>query len=159
MIMRPSTIFDNNSRRGFFHWVQTSLLAAAGPLGAWGALAYLYPPGLRRRLRSPARVPGAESLPPGGSASVRIAGEPALLLKTESGYRAFSLVCTHLGCVVRWRPDEARKTTSQKKIAGHFACPCHGGAFDSEGKVVSGPPPRALERLEVRERNGQVFII
>jgi cytochrome b6-f complex iron-sulfur subunit len=139
--------------------VHISLLAVAGVLGATGALAYLYPPGLRRRLRSPERVPGAESLPPGGSSAVRIAGEPALLLKTESGYRAFSLVCTHLGCVVRWRPDEARKKNSQKKIAGRFACPCHGGVFDSEGQVVSGPPPRALERLEVRERNGQVFII
>ena len=138
--------------------MQTSLLAVAGVLGAWGALAYLYPPDLRRRLRAPPRVPGAESLSPGGSATVRIAGEPALLLKTESGYRAFSLVCTHLGCVVRWRPDEARKTDSRGKNIGRFACPCHGGVFDSEGEVVSGPPPRPLERLEVRERNGQVFI-
>ena len=94
-------------RRGFFHWVQTSLLAMAGVLGAWGALAYLYPPGLRRRLRSPARVHGAESLPPGGSATVRIAGEPALLLKTESGYRAFSLTAVERILAAQAQPKSA----------------------------------------------------
>jgi Rieske Fe-S protein len=55
----------------------------------------------------------------------------------------FSASCTHLGCNVRWRSDEQR-----------FACPCHKGFFDAEGNVVSGPPPKPLERLETRVQNG-----
>jgi Rieske Fe-S protein len=52
---------------------------------------------------------------------------------------ALSATCTHLGCQVRW--DGATKK---------FRCPCHGGVFDAQGNVVSGPPPRALDRVEVR---------
>jgi menaquinol-cytochrome c reductase iron-sulfur subunit len=54
-----------------------------------------------------------------------------------------SAVCTHLGCNVRWRSDEER-----------FACPCHKGFYDAEGNVISGPPPRALDRLETRVQDG-----
>ena len=55
------------------------------------------------------------------------------------GYRALSAACTHLGCRVSWN-DAARQ----------FHCPCHGGVYDREGRVVSGPPPSPLLRLNVR---------
>jgi Rieske Fe-S protein len=55
------------------------------------------------------------------------------------GYRALSAVCQHLGCRVHW--DDG---------AQQFKCPCHGGIYDREGRVVAGPPPRPLERLNVR---------
>lgn len=61
--------------------------------------------------------------------------------KDESGkgYRALSATCTHLGCGVAW--DDAKK---------QFVCPCHAGVFDRGGKVVSGPPPRPMDRFEAR---------
>jgi Rieske Fe-S protein len=52
---------------------------------------------------------------------------------------ALSATCTHLGCQVRW---DARSTT--------FRCPCHGGVFDAQGNVVSGPPPAPLNRVDTR---------
>jgi nitrite reductase/ring-hydroxylating ferredoxin subunit len=55
------------------------------------------------------------------------------------GYRALSATCTHLGCRVNW--DAA---------AQQFRCPCHGGVYDREGRVVSGPPPAPLRQLAVR---------
>src|SRR3990172_7904594 len=55
------------------------------------------------------------------------------------GYRALSATCTHLGCRVRW--DETRS---------QFLCPCHGGVYDREGRVVAGPPPAPLTQLAVR---------
>jgi Rieske Fe-S protein len=54
-------------------------------------------------------------------------------------YRALSATCTHLGCRVHW--DDA---------TAHYRCPCHGGVYDRDGKVVSGPPPRGLDRVAVR---------
>lgn len=59
--------------------------------------------------------------------------------RNGEGYRALSATCTHLGCRVSW--DEAR---------GQYLCPCHGGAYDREGRVVSGPPPAPLARLAAR---------
>jgi Rieske Fe-S protein len=47
--------------------------------------------------------------------------------------------CTHLGCEVNWKPQ-----------SGTYKCPCHGGTFDPEGRVVGGPPPRGLDRLPCR---------
>jgi menaquinol-cytochrome c reductase iron-sulfur subunit len=60
---------------------------------------------------------------------------------------AQSSVCTHLGCIVHW------EATTQ-----HFACPCHGGVYDRMGNVIAGPPPRPLDRYEVKVENGLVEV-
>ncbi|MEX2660749.1 MAG: ubiquinol-cytochrome c reductase iron-sulfur subunit [Vicinamibacterales bacterium] len=60
---------------------------------------------------------------------------------------ALSATCTHLGCRVRWDAPSTR-----------FRCPCHGGVFDARGAVVEGPPPRPLDRVEVRVDAGTVLV-
>ena len=57
----------------------------------------------------------------------------------EQKVHALSATCTHLGCQVRWDAESTR-----------FRCPCHGGAFDAQGHVVEGPPPRPLGRVDAR---------
>ena len=52
--------------------------------------------------------------------------------------------CTHLGCPVAYSPG-----------GDNFSCPCHGGAYDSLGRVTAGPPVRPLDRLDVRVVDGQ----
>ncbi|MFQ5692801.1 MAG: ubiquinol-cytochrome c reductase iron-sulfur subunit [Nitrospinota bacterium] len=146
-------------RRGFLQWLSAAVVGVGTAAFAAGVLAYLYPPGLRRRSRAPVAVPGAEALSPGGSVEVRVDGAPALLLRAGEGYRAFLLTCTHLGCVVRWRPKAGSGKAGDALSAGRFVCPCHGGVFDSQGRVIDGPPPRPLERLEVSVREGGVFIV
>jgi menaquinol-cytochrome c reductase iron-sulfur subunit len=37
-----------------------------------------------------------------------------------------------------------------------FLCPCHGGAYYSDGSVAAGPPPRPLFRYDVRVESGEV---
>ncbi len=59
----------------------------------------------------------------------------------------FSATCTHLGCAVAW--DSGSRT---------FRCPCHGGVYGIDGRVVSGPPPRPLRRLPLEIRGGEVFV-
>jgi menaquinol-cytochrome c reductase iron-sulfur subunit len=67
--------------------------------------------------------------------------------KSEQPYVAISTRCAHLGCPVRYIQ------ASQK-----FVCPCHGGVYDSQGKVEGGPPVRPLDRHETRVVNGRVEI-
>lgn len=62
------------------------------------------------------------------------------LTASESGeVRALSATCTHLGCRVAWNG-----------AADRFECPCHKGAYDRDGRVVSGPPPAPLPAVAVR---------
>jgi menaquinol-cytochrome c reductase iron-sulfur subunit len=76
--------------------------------------------------------------------------EVSVYVLTEDGqtYTALSNVCTHLGCHVRWIPDQ-----------NEFACPCHNGVFAKDGTVVSGPPPRPLDRYQTKIENGMLFIL
>jgi Rieske Fe-S protein len=62
-------------------------------------------------------------------------------------YVAISTRCAHLGCPVRF-----------VEAAGNFICPCHGGVYDFQGKVIGGPPVRPLDRFQTRVRGGQVEI-
>lgn len=66
-------------------------------------------------------------------------GHPAVVLQSAPGvFAAFSAICTHLGCVIRWLPEK-----------GEFLCPCHAGRFASDGKVIGGPPPKPLQAIPV----------
>jgi len=73
----------------------------------------------------------------------------AIYVLTDNGrdFIAMSNICTHLGCRVRWIADPET-----------FLRPCHNGVFDREGKVISGPPPRPLDRYEVKIENNQLLI-
>jgi cytochrome b6-f complex iron-sulfur subunit len=93
-------------------------------------------------------VAAAEAVPRNGGL---VAHSPAghVALEDDNGtLRAFSAVCTHLGCIIRWQPGQ-----------GHvWFCPCHHGTYDRAGRVVSGPPPRPLDPLPVTVRDGTVYV-
>lgn len=63
------------------------------------------------------------------------ASVPVLVSRSVDRIVCFNASCTHLGCMVRW--DEQ---------TGRFLCACHGGAFDRQGRVLAGPPPRPLDQ-------------
>jgi menaquinol-cytochrome c reductase iron-sulfur subunit len=67
--------------------------------------------------------------------------------KIPQPYVAISTRCAHLGCPVRYAQASQR-----------FICPCHGGVYDDQGKVVGGPPVRPLDRFYTRVENGRVQI-
>lgn len=66
--------------------------------------------------------------------------QKAYVIGAPAGVFALSAVCTHLGCITRFRLDERV-----------IACPCHGSRFDLEGNVVHGPAPRPLPWLDVTQ--------
>ena len=73
---------------------------------------------------------------------------PAMLIqKEDKSFAAYSLVCTHLGCIVKW----------ETRIS-QFHCPCHAGYFDEDGQVVAGPPPSPLARYKLTVEAGDIYV-
>jgi menaquinol-cytochrome c reductase iron-sulfur subunit len=60
---------------------------------------------------------------------------------------AFAPQCTHLGCAYHW--DEPKK---------QFLCPCHTSVFSIDGKVISGPAPRPLDRFNAKVENNKLML-
>jgi menaquinol-cytochrome c reductase iron-sulfur subunit len=60
---------------------------------------------------------------------------------------AFGPNCTHLGCAYHWE-------NGQKE----FFCPCHNSVFAIDGKVVSGPAPRPLDRFDTKIEGNKLLI-
>jgi len=78
----------------------------------------------------------------------RFGSRPGLLiLEADGRYRAFSAICTHLGCIVQYRPD-----------LREIWCPCHDGIYDINGRNVSGPPPRPLDVFDVHVRGEEIVV-
>ena len=72
----------------------------------------------------------------------------AYVIGTAGGVYAVSAVCTHLGCITRFKSEERV-----------IACPCHGSRFDLEGNVIHGPAPRPLPWLDISEdANGNLVV-
>lgn len=97
-----------------------------------------------------AHIEGAETLAPNSSLnfSYPTDRDSAILVRTADGaYHAYGQKCTHLSCPVYYSRAEQR-----------LECPCHEGAFNAvTGAVLYGPPPRALDVIEVETRDGQIW--
>ena len=134
------------NRRGFL-----KLLTSVFGLSALGAFAYpffrfLLPVESLAKNRS---VTLAKSeVPLNATKDLMIGPTPVIIINArDKGFFAFSKVCTHLGCLVKY--DKERQL---------FICPCHAGIFDLEGNVVSGPPPRPLQKFAVRVEGDNIVI-
>lgn len=69
------------------------------------------------------------------------------LIKRGDALRALDSTCTHLGCRTKFNAE-----TSQ------IECPCHGGVYDTDGNVVSGPPPSPLAEVPVRLEHDRIMV-
>ena len=78
------------------------------------------------------RIGRPETFPVGSD--VIIPEHQLRIVSTREGLAGISLICTHLGCVV-------------KAEKGGFTCPCHGSLFGKDGEVKAGPAPRGLRWL------------
>ncbi|MBU2610458.1 MAG: Rieske 2Fe-2S domain-containing protein [Chloroflexi bacterium] len=128
---------------------------AGGLFAATGAavigvpvVAYFYPPKLEEVPSEPVLVGKVEELPLGAAKIVPFGRYPALVINTPDGLKAYSAVCTHFACLVKWNPE-----------SGKIECPCHEGYFSpSDGSVISGPPPAPLDAFVAEVVDGQIYV-
>ena len=93
-------------------------------------------------------VLGAASEVPVGGGKIYKAAKVVVTQPAAGQYKAFSAVCTHVGCIM------------SEVASGTIDCPCHGGQFKiTNGAVVAGPPPSPLPARPVKVVNGQVVLL
>lgn len=121
------------SRRDFLKLARDGFLYLSGTLAFGGFLRFLdFEPNPAPKTEFDI---GPASNYPQNSRTL-LADIPAVLLHTESGFSALSLVCTHLGC-------------SLGNDSDGFSCPCHGSRFNADGNVTHGPADKPLRSLRV----------
>jgi cytochrome b6-f complex iron-sulfur subunit len=137
------------TRRGFLS-LFNRILAATGVAAVIGPiLAFFWPAKLEEIPSEPLAVGEDGSIPEGQAKTFRYGRYPAIVLNTrERGLIAYSAVCTHFACIVKWNPE-----------SGLIECPCHEGYFDPrDGAVISGPPPEPLSEINVVIEAGTIFL-
>ncbi|NWG08624.1 MAG: Rieske (2Fe-2S) protein [Chloroflexi bacterium] len=121
------------SRRDFLKLLRSGFLYISGALALGGLLRFLdYEPNPAPQTEFDL---GPASNFPLGSRTL-LSDPPAVLLHTQSGFSALSLVCTHLGCTLEDQENG-------------FTCPCHGSRFDAKGNVTHRPAEKPLQSLRV----------
>jgi Rieske Fe-S protein len=136
------------TRRDFMKLVNKGLVVTGAVVIAGPVVAYFYPSDLQETPSEPVRVCTVDELPVGESKTIGYGRYPALVINTPEGLRAFSAVCTHFACIVKWENQE-----------GVIYCPCHDGYFDpQDGHVISGPPPLPLASIPVNVVNDEIYI-
>jgi cytochrome b6-f complex iron-sulfur subunit len=137
------------TRRGFLGWVLGSSVGALVAAVLYPIVRYLIPPNVSEAVSTSVTLPvRPEEVPPNSGQIFKFGTRPGILVRTPSGeFRAFSAVCTHLACIVQYRPD-----------LGHIWCACHNGHFDLSGTNIAGPPPRPLERFQVTVADDKIVV-
>jgi cytochrome b6-f complex iron-sulfur subunit len=86
---------------------------------------------------------------PGRSKVVALGAKPVIVLNSPQGMKAFSAVCTHLGCIVGYDASKSPDIVS----------PCHDGHFSAvNGTVISGPPPAPLKEYPVAVEKDKIYL-
>jgi cytochrome b6-f complex iron-sulfur subunit len=136
-------------RRLITYLLGFSVLATLGGM-LTPVVGYLWPP-KRASAGGSGRVAIGTTLdfPSSQGKVVPVNDKPVIVVNTaQGGLKAFSAICTHLGCIVEW--DQNRQ---------FILCPCHDGRFNAvNGAVISGPPPAPLPELPLTLEGDAIYV-
>ncbi len=139
----PSSRHD--TRRSFLSLALGAAAAAFTASLLYPLFQFLWPPPAKTGGEGSVGIP-VEDMLVGQSRVVLLRGEPVLVIREKNKVVALSAVCTHLGCLVKY------------KGGGVIRCPCHAASFDLNGNVTGGPAPRPLTYYPVRIVGGRIVI-
>jgi nitrite reductase/ring-hydroxylating ferredoxin subunit len=114
--------------------------AAAGSTAASSAAAGASSSGGAKALAATSEIPV-------GSGMIFPGSQVVVTQPTAGEFKAFSAVCTHMGCIVNQISN------------GTIDCPCHGSQYSiATGDVVTGPAPRPLPAKQIKVSGSSVFL-
>jgi cytochrome b6-f complex iron-sulfur subunit len=123
------------TRREFLNDIAASALGIAG-LGSMVVTYQYFSPNVLFEPPTTFRA-GNPDLYPMNSVTF-LQDQQVYIVRTDNGFYAVSAVCTHLGCITQWKPDQDQ-----------IACPCHGSKFKLDGTKIEGPAPRPLPHFSI----------
>ena len=136
------------SRREFLKLMAGAAVVLGGGALAAPVVSYFMPANLEEMPSEPVAVCPEGELPIGESKTIKFGRYPAIIVHLPDGLRAYSAVCTHFACLVKWNAGQQR-----------LDCPCHDGYFSAQdGSVVAGPPPAPLTALVAEVVDGTIYI-
>ena len=139
---------EKTNRRTWLTWLLGGGVAASLGSFLYPVVRFLNPPQVSEAAVNEVAAGKVQDLKPNSGKIVKFGNKPALLVRvSETEWKAFSAVCTHLNCTVQYQD-----TTKQ------IWCACHNGTYDMSGRVVSGPPPKPLQEYAVLVRGEEVVI-
>ena len=144
--MKQNNIY-RKSRRNFLKYFLGGGLTAFAFSVIYPVIKYLIPPKSSEPVPTSVIADKVGELKANSGKIFRFGDKPGILIDTPEGeLRAFTAVCTHLGCTVQYRED-----------LQHIWCACHNGHYDLNGINIAGPPPRPLTPFKVNIKGDQVF--
>ena len=135
------------SRRNFLDWVLKGGLVAWAVGAVAPVVSFIWPAQSHGPSVQTVSAGKVDTFAEWQAKILAVGSHPVIVIRTPQGFRAFSGICTHLGCIVGWDVQKRQ-----------IACPCHAGMFDINGKVVSGPPPKPLAEHGVVVVNNEVMV-
>ena len=140
---------EKSNRRNFLSKILTVWVSVLSLPALYVIVQYIIPPKLKEKILEVLNVGKISDVPLNSAKIVKFNKTPIVLVHTaQDQIKAYSAICTHLGCVVQF-DDQAR----------NFHCNCHGSVFDLDGKNIGGPAPRPLVpfRVELKDTNILVY--
>jgi len=140
---RPGT-----SRRRFLDYLLgTTAIATLGAI-VYPIFKFMSPPQVIESTENSVVAAKLSEVPVNTGKIFKFGNKPGIIVRTSAGeLKALFAVCTHLECIVQYRPD-----TKQ------IWCACHNGQYNLSGKNIGGPPPRPLEEFKVNTRGDDIVV-
>ena len=139
----------NKSRRNFLARILAAWAGITSIPFVFGITRFIYPPLGKEKIAESISAAKIGDIPINGAKIIKFNKKPVVIIRTpQDQLKAFSAVCTHLGCVVEYKGEQG----------GYFQCNCHGSMFDVNGNNIRGPAVVPLPQFKVSLKDTDIIV-